>query len=1555
MRNKESRSNIDGDQLGMASVSYAAPHNDAALILLNLLRQLNSCTAAHVSAARGDRAKTIAPVASCQHLEQDVCHVVWDKVFPTSKHETIIWRLLAEDDGGFETEAGGGTDSAGGGGGHDPGRLLGGGMIEFDGGASRPLVEWAEGNGVAKGSDGHHHDHKTSNAYGAEHSVFQTVAAAPLTNTLIGRVVAYDVVKFMPHTKDEAWKRVLDAVNVDLTRADHTDHTIAALNVLNAIPGSMLLQFVTTLDVESRFLSALEHETCKALRSTAVGALGDVFLRTIAKLQQVDYGDGLKSHGYDSIAQQRRQRQATFDRALLVWKRIAKCAEDVEDSVSVASFRAVHRLLREGHTASIMSIDVALGMAPSAVEEEWRHETGGRGDENAPGLDAPHSVLFEFHRRFANAIGSRFHLLVARMRCLPPPEAGPAADAISYLLCFLLKTGVRVRIDEPPRYESPVDWAISFVDTILMNMLELATLPGVALTAAECIWRLAGGDYHGNDGGNGTRSNLLRLCSPRWFPHVLAALLRIFRQDVGYPFYRNKSDQRWLRNSRLPNTGRMVELIMPCLPWIPRLDLYRTIPSVLRAICGIADASTRMSYFQHTANLVLVKVLNEEGEDLNLEGDGVGLRMKKALLGVFEDDEWVSWLMNIANQSQRSAPSPSEPYHHGVRPLSDPFRCRAEIIITFMLSWSRKFNVHPSTPVGNADTGSAPEANPFRDAVAIAYQMLWYFKRALLWPNRAGKSSAVGACEQGSAVAHLYCDIVEAVCFGAEEGNAPAKNGENIDAVITLLLENVSAAPAPSVRIRILLILCRYWDGMEPDSSGNDPLGGPDQRRGLLIDALSFEVEALFLAMKEEDVDADVPLNSSEVSINAGGGGPRPASGDVVLERATVLLGPLGSFLGHSKDAIAVVGVKERVYKTVIGLGRDFVKRGGGGQLLRAMVNDLLAVDKTAPALLPAVTTTVAGSGQLMFTDDSTFPDTIGGPSFEYFSALQAHIFCPADVGQGPGRGIDSDHDNRNALLAVSRRSVFFTDRLWLQHDRNSFLSPAPFRVLSGGSDPIMVKVRHRFFPLSGHVEITTQLISMMNFPCEGPVRLHLSISSAAESLVEPTAMGLEHTFTGLFKPLCVMQFNTLVSVKRFGPFQVMPHVFIENVRAAATGADQGPSKGGSKGAAGEGQQGGAPPASAAGASESSPEPTAQSHDGAVGAGGTATRGGVPRQSGTTSPLATSPSSFQGGSGTELTLPKATALENEGGCWEDDSSDDEEGDSERVVCLRCTVYNVSAIETVLRGPTWLRDCPNAFSRLWNCMGQSFLATATAPFDKTRAASPKELIGLAASLCRSSFRFVGFTPVAHGVASGGFVGKTAGEHWLAFTIVVIHRDSAGTGNTGASTNKGAERLVNGDDDTCYTSREMSYINAHRTYGKRPGGAMGDEAWSAQFEFRSDSARLLTDLHEAENFVDFFHSLTHGLFSLSVGNPSVGSGKDGFVYDFDGGGLERNKVGGAPRLPEQWQRSESIFHFNELSSATMSSPSSDTHHKDSTAYAVEEYLKMVSEEGSGETKP
>ena len=260
-------------------------------------------------------------------------------------------------------------------------------------------------------------------------------------------------------------------------------------------------------------------------------ALADVFLRTIAKLEQVDYGDGLKSFGYDSIAQERRQRQATFDRALLIWKRIAKCAEDVEDCVAVASFRAITRLLREGYVASVLPVDSALGLAPISMEEMTRRSL----EKNIPpGPETPHSILFEFHRRFTNAVGSRFHFLVARMRCLPLSEAGPAADAISFLLGFLLKTGVRIRIDEPPRYESPVDWTITYVDTVLMSMLQGVTYPGTIVTAADCILRLAGGNSQEFRGGVG-QSNLLRLYKPHWFPQILEAMLRLLVRRCWIP------------------------------------------------------------------------------------------------------------------------------------------------------------------------------------------------------------------------------------------------------------------------------------------------------------------------------------------------------------------------------------------------------------------------------------------------------------------------------------------------------------------------------------------------------------------------------------------------------------------------------------------------------------------------------------------------------------------------------------------------------------------------------------------------------------------------------------------------------------------------------------------------------------------------------------------------------------------------------------------------------------------------------------------------------------
>ena len=185
---------------------------------------------------------------SSQELSESMRELVWNKVFPTSDHEIILWRLLGEDDG-FNAEASTEASRAS----HDTVKRLSGRMIEFGDNDidmvkkafDVPLVEWSESSGVTRNNESHHSDAglSASNAYGSEHSVFQSMDTASLVNVQIARVLAYDVVKFMPYIKEEAWKRVLEAVNVDLTRADHTDHTIAALDVLNAIPGSLLLQF----------------------------------------------------------------------------------------------------------------------------------------------------------------------------------------------------------------------------------------------------------------------------------------------------------------------------------------------------------------------------------------------------------------------------------------------------------------------------------------------------------------------------------------------------------------------------------------------------------------------------------------------------------------------------------------------------------------------------------------------------------------------------------------------------------------------------------------------------------------------------------------------------------------------------------------------------------------------------------------------------------------------------------------------------------------------------------------------------------------------------------------------------------------------------------------------------------------------------------------------------------------------------------------------------------------------------------------------------------------
>ena len=64
-----------------------------------------------------------------------------------------------------------------------------------------------------------------------------------------------------------------------------------------------------------------------------------------------------------------RIKQATLDRALLIYKRIAKLAENENDNVAFKAFQGILKIVKEGRCPSINAIDDTLGNAPYAIKE----------------------------------------------------------------------------------------------------------------------------------------------------------------------------------------------------------------------------------------------------------------------------------------------------------------------------------------------------------------------------------------------------------------------------------------------------------------------------------------------------------------------------------------------------------------------------------------------------------------------------------------------------------------------------------------------------------------------------------------------------------------------------------------------------------------------------------------------------------------------------------------------------------------------------------------------------------------------------------------------------------------------------------------------------------------------------------------------------------------------------------------------------------------------------------------------------------------------------------
>ena len=55
------------------------------------------------------------------------------------------------------------------------------------------------------------------------------------------RTFAYDILRHCPRSNVKVWKQISTAIAQDLSAAEHVDHTIAALQMFEALPNQILL------------------------------------------------------------------------------------------------------------------------------------------------------------------------------------------------------------------------------------------------------------------------------------------------------------------------------------------------------------------------------------------------------------------------------------------------------------------------------------------------------------------------------------------------------------------------------------------------------------------------------------------------------------------------------------------------------------------------------------------------------------------------------------------------------------------------------------------------------------------------------------------------------------------------------------------------------------------------------------------------------------------------------------------------------------------------------------------------------------------------------------------------------------------------------------------------------------------------------------------------------------------------------------------------------------------------------------------------------------------
>jgi hypothetical protein len=1275
----------------------------------------------------------------------------------------------------------------------------------------------------------------------------------------MARLVAYDIVKYCPSSRLDVWERVFVGIQRDFTRADHPDHTVAALSTLSVLPVRMFLQFLCTANVESTMIGLVQNEACKFIRLTSIEALGDLLLRACAKLSAED-GDALKSRSYESISEEKRTRHAIFDRVLLVWKQIARSAEDDDIAIAAASFRAINRLFREGYQASLTAVDDEFGLNAVGVRDRL---LGNCNRSNTNGKSVP-SPLFEFIKRFINATAPRVHILIARARTIPHIYSSPALEAVTYLLLHLLDNGIQVRVDEPPRYESPVVLSITWVDTVLLNVLHAMAAPSLMFSAGLAVWRLS-------------HVTLLDRFRPNWLSIVVSCFMQIMQRKSGYPFGTviQKFSGDSIRTQSVPNKVSVVNVIVSSLYWVQRELHYPLFPFALRAVAGIEEVALRLAYFQHIADLVLYHNVNYD--NMYEEGDSVRARLRCSLTCIFESDAWMAELMSIA-VSVPSAKHLFSAYARCLSPGLNPLRCREEIAMTFLLAWTNTYYRM------FADASQTPSA----EGVSAAWSLLEHFRCVLEWPAAPIEKLETGVKGEastsvhthGSPTAHLYVDILELI-LPQISLLAEYTNLESTSMIImeyALQLENIAA---PTIRIRILSSLLRFWVSYRHESTTSLDVGAA------LTKGIHDEFEGFFGSQEIFSVKHSCRRKASTKRID-----------ESSVERMLFLIPCLLVVLESQErdDCSVCASIRREVSKTIeyiqsvedLGVKNTFLQHSFAKSILLQELKRLLhfGTKTFSRGSIPSI----PGEAHLIFQCDKCFPEHVLGPEFEYYSAMQMHVFSHGGCQQEKKvRGFETDKPWKQALSLSGFMPTCIDSTIHLfgneakKREISKLITPTAFFAtpismqinqwnlggqgycsLNGPNDPVIVKMRHLFSPHTNEILIFSQLFSMMNFSPEVCMRLQLSVSM--DGVMLPGNSKLEHTFDGPIGPCCVLQFDTVLKLRCFGTVTIIPLVSICDQRIA-TRSDKHQSTAGF-------------PRNNV-TTDSIGKLKFQSPCADVGAGGEMGK--------TTDHTATGIAACadKGPGGTSVSAsPSGIALvqnhfevelsseESADGGFDDESSVN--------VNVFCKGYTIWSNQWISRAPKWIAECPGAYFRLWSRMGFSFFATATTPWEASRTRSVSHLLTSLASICRFSFRHVEIYPSNSGLDVGSFVGKTCQGHWLAFNVVATLETCKSTAFS-AEDCSWDHYLPKGRCDTTQVGQSStlsgtSYVRRNRNFLHFTQSANNRKMWTAEFEFRSNDEELLLRLHEKYSFPVFFRHLSDGMFKLTRKSTIVQRGDD-----------------------------------------------------------------------------